>query len=301
MSSQSKPSRSRDSDYSRVETVIRYLDANAHAQPGLQELARHCGLSEFHLHRLFRRWAGVTPKDFLQCLTLSRAKELLAESHSLLETSLELGLSGAGRLHDLFLSLEAMTPGDFKRGGEGLSIRWGAHETPFGDALFAATSRGLCSLGFVEEGGLAGAVAELRARWPGCVLVEDARQTEPFAQEVASRMRGAADRPLSLLLIGSPFQVRVWQALMAIPEGKVASYAGLARLAGAANAPRAVGSALAANPIGYLIPCHRVIRSTGATGDYHWGGLRKRALLGVEGARARAGEVGRSRSPIARV
>jgi AraC family transcriptional regulator, regulatory protein of adaptative response / methylated-DNA-[protein]-cysteine methyltransferase len=277
------------SDYSRVEIVIKYLEDHANEQPGLQELARHCGLSEFHLQRLFRRWAGVTPKDFLQCLTLSRAKELLAESHSLLETSLELGLSGPSRLHDLFLGLEAMTPGEFKRGGEGLSVRWGVHETPFGDALFAVTARGLCGLRFVEAGRPNDAVTELQARWPGSAFAEDARQTEPFAREVVSRMQGAAARPLPLLMIGSPFQVRVWQALLAIPEGKLSSYADLARLAGAANASRAVGSALAANPIGYLIPCHRVIRSTGAIGDYRWGCIRKRALLGVEGARASAG------------
>lgn len=274
------------SDYTRVEQAIRYLDAHARTQPSLEELARHVGLSEFHFQRLFRQWAGVTPKDFLQCLTLNRAKELLTESRTLLATSLELGLSGTGRLHDLFLNLEAMTPGDFKRQGEGLVIHWGVHATPFGEALFAVTPRGLCGLSFLEEGSRAKAVADLQARWPGAVLAEASIQTEPFAVEVTSRMRGCASRPLSLLLKGSPFQIQVWKALLAIPEGRIASYRGLAQLAGAPNATRAVGSALAMNPVGYLIPCHRVIRSTGAIGEYHWGSLRKLALLGVEGARA---------------
>jgi AraC family transcriptional regulator, regulatory protein of adaptative response / methylated-DNA-[protein]-cysteine methyltransferase len=274
------------SDYSRVEQAIRYLEQNAREQPDLAELANHVGLSEFHFQKLFRQWAGVTPKDFLQCLTLNRAKALLSESHSLLETSLEVGLSGTSRLHDLFLNLEAMTPGEFKRAGEGLAIQWGVHATPFGEALFAITGRGLCGLGFLGDEPRSAAVAELQARWPEAKLTEASIQTEPYAREVVSRMMGQPTGTLSLLLKGSPFQVQVWKALLAIPEGKVVSYRDLAQLAGAPGASRAVGTALAMNPIGYLIPCHRVIRSTGAIGDYHWGSLRKQALLGVEGARA---------------
>lgn len=274
-----------ESDYSRVEQTIRYLETHAREQPSLTELAQHVGLSEFHFQRLFRQWAGVTPKDFLQCLTLNHAKALLSESRSLLETSLELGLSGTGRLHDLFLNLEAVTPGEFKRAGAGLVLRWGIHATPFGEALFAITERGLCALSFLEEGSRSRAVAELQARWPEATLVEASIQSEPFALEVVSRMLGTAHQPLALLLKGSPFQVKVWQALLAIPEGRVTSYQGLARLAGSPNGSRAVGSALAMNPIGYLIPCHRVIRATGAVGEYHWGNVRKWALLGVEGAR----------------
>lgn len=272
------------SDYSRVEAAIRYLEDHARDQPSLGELARHVGLSEFHFQRLFRRWAGVTPKDFLQCLTLSHAKALLAESASLLETSQEVGLSGPGRLHDLFLNLESMTPGDYKRGGLGLAIHWGVHPTPFGEALFAATERGLCGLGFLEEGP-GTALAELRERWPEATLVQEPARTAQIAQSVASRMRGEPATPLALLLAGSPFQVQVWKAMLAIPDGRVASYHGLARLAGTPGASRAVGTAAAHNPIGYLIPCHRVIRSTGVLGGYHWGGLRKQALLAVEGAR----------------
>ncbi len=273
------------SDYSRVEQTIRYLETHARDQPSLTELAQHVGLSEFHFQRLFRQWAGVTPKSFLQCLTLNHAKALLSESRSLLETSLELGLSGTGRLHDLFLNLEAVTPGEFKRAGAGLVLRWGIHATPFGEALFAITERGLCALSFLEEGSRSRAVSDLQARWPEATLVEASIQSEPFALEVVSRMLGTAHQPLALLLKGSPFQVKVWQALLAIPEGRVASYQGLARLAGSPNGSRAVGSALAMNPIGYLIPCHRVIRATGAVGEYHWGNVRKWALLGVEGAR----------------
>lgn len=277
------------SDYNRVEQVIRYLETHATEQPGLSELARHAGLSAFHFQRLFRRWAGVTPKDFLQCLTLERAKALLADSCSLLEASAEVGLSGPSRLHDLFLRLEAMTPGEYKRAGQGLTLRWGVHGTPFGEALFAATDRGLCGLGFLEEGSRGAALAELQARWPASTLKEDAQATESIAAEVVSRMLGRPGKPLALLLKGSPFQVKVWRALLAVPEGRIASYQAIAGLAGSPDASRAVGTALAMNPIGYLIPCHRVIRATGALGDYHWGGLRKRALLGVEGARNLAG------------
>jgi AraC family transcriptional regulator of adaptative response/methylated-DNA-[protein]-cysteine methyltransferase len=273
------------SDYSRVETAIRYLESHAQEQPSLGVLARQVGLSEFHFQRLFRRWAGVTPKDFLQCLTLSHAKALLAQSTSLLETSQELGLSGPGRLHDLFLTLEAMTPGDYKRGGQGQVIHWGIHPTPFGEALLAATERGLCALSFLEEEGLPKALIELRNRWPQAELQQEPSRTAPMAQEVSGRMRGELSSPLSLLLVGSPFQVQVWKAMLAIPEGRVASYQGLARMAGSPGASRAVGTAAASNPIGYLIPCHRVIRSTGVLGGYHWGGLRKQALLAVEGAR----------------
>ncbi len=274
------------SDYSRVEQAIRYLEAHVQEQPSLSDLAGQVGLSEFHFQRLFHRWAGVTPKAFLQCLTLARAKALLADSRSLLDTSLELGLSGTGRLHDLFLGLEAMTPGEFKRAGEGLAIQWGVHATPFGEALFALAPRGLCGLSFLDAASRTRAVADLQARWPEARLVEDSRQTEPYADEVVARMQGAPSRPLALVLKGSVFQVKVWEGLLAIPEGGVASYQGLAQCIGAPKASRAVGTALSLNPIGYLIPCHRVIRTTGAVGEYRWGATRKQALLGVEGARA---------------
>lgn len=273
------------SDYSRVERAIQYLESHCQEQPGLAEVARHAGLSEFHFQRLFQRWAGVSPKAFLQCLTLARAKRLLEDSRSLLDTSLEVGLSGAGRLHDLFLSLEAMTPGDYKQAGASLVISWSLHDTPFGPALFAATEKGLCALSFLEADAREQALRELQARWPAATLVEASDRTGPMAREVVSRMQGGRPGALPLLLKGSPFQIQVWKALLMIPEGRLATYQDIARLAGSPRATRAVGSALAVNPIGYLIPCHRVIRATGAIGDYHWGSIRKLALLGVEGAR----------------
>ncbi len=284
------------SDYHRIGEAIRFIDAHVEEQPSLAEVAGHLGLSRFHFQRLFRRWAGITPKDFLQFLTLVRAKQQLAASASLLETSLRIGLSGPGRLHDLFLSIEAITPGEFKRGGTGLEIAWGVHPTPFGDAVFASTRRGLCGLSFVEGNG--SPWEELRQRWPEARLREGAHLTRPIAAEVVSRMRGLATKPLQLVLKGTPFQVQVWAALLQIPEGGVASYRRVAALAGMPSATRAVGSALGANPIGYLIPCHRVIRDTGAIGDYHWGAQRKAMLLAVEAARrasALPNAVGRER------
>jgi AraC family transcriptional regulator of adaptative response/methylated-DNA-[protein]-cysteine methyltransferase len=273
------------SDFQRVAEAIRFVDAHAAEQPRLAEIAGRLGLSEFHFHRLFRRWAGVTPKDFLQALTLAQAKRLLADSTSLLETSLTLGLSGTGRLHDLFLGLEAMTPGEFKTGGAGLTIGWKILPTPFGEALFAATDKGLCALAFVDGAEAAAPAAFLRDRWPEARLRENRALVAPYAREAAARMRGAAARRLSLAPRGTAFQVKVRQALLAIPEGRVATYRDLAAAIGQPGAVRAVGTACAANPIAYLIPCHRVIRATGAVGDYRWGAERKTALLAVEGAR----------------
>ena len=272
------------SDYARVEAAIRHLDAHAAEQPSLQELAAVVGLSEFHFQRLFHRWAGVTPKTFLQVLTLRAAKRRLEGAGSVLEASLEAGLSGPGRLHDLFLGLETLTPGEFKARAAGLEIRWGIHDTPFGEACFALTPRGLAGLSFVD-GDAGGAVEDLRRRWPGAALRHDPSATEACAAELDARARGQAPKPLPLLLKGSPFQLRVWEALLRIPEGAVRSYGQLAAAAGAPGASRAVGTALAANPIGVLIPCHRVIRATGAVGEYRWGPDRKRALLALEGAR----------------
>lgn len=275
-------------DYARVERAIHFLETRGARQPTLGEVAAHVGLSESHFHRLFHRWAGVTPKDFLQCLTMKRAKALLGESRSILEASLEVGLSGTGRLHDLFVTLEAMTPGEFKRLGAGLQIHWGAHSTPFGDALFAATARGLCALSFLGGTSTMTAVAALQEQWPGARLIEEPSMTAAAAEEVKARMRGTISAPLSLLLRGSAFQIKVWEALLSIPEGSVTSYGLLARGIGEESSSRAVGTAVSRNPIAYLVPCHRVIRGTGVIGEYRWGSLRKQALLGAEGARAAA-------------
>ncbi len=271
------------SDYHRIAEAIRFIESRVEEQPGLDEIACRAGLSAFYFQRLFCRWAGITPKDFLQFLTLVRAKRELAASTSVLETSLKVGLSGPGRLHDLFLSLEAVTPGEFKRGGAGLEIAWAVHPTPLGEALVATTPRGLCGLSFVN--GSDAALEELRARWPEARLREASDGTAPLANEVVQRMRGLATKPLRLVLKGTPFQIQVWRALLAIPEGEVTSYRRLAALAGAPTAARAVGAAVGANPIACLIPCHRVIRETGALGDYHWGAPRKATLLALEAAR----------------
>jgi AraC family transcriptional regulator of adaptative response/methylated-DNA-[protein]-cysteine methyltransferase len=281
------------SDFARIARAIAYLEAHAAEQPSLARIAAHLGLSEFHFQRLFHRWAGVSPKSFLQLLTLNHAKRLLAGSASVLEASLEAGLSGPGRLHDLFVGLDAMTPGEFKAQAATLEIGWGVHPTPYGPALIATTARGVCGFSFLGgegAGSRALAVAELHARWPGAALRQDPARTAAVAAEVSSRMAGKpAGTPLALLLAGTPFQTQVWRALLAIPEGHVCSYGQLARLAGYPGASRAVGAALGANPIGYLIPCHRVVRASGAVGDYRWGAARKRVLLATEALRIGAG------------
>ncbi len=283
------------SDYHRIAEAIRFIETNVEGQPRLEDVAGHLGLSPFHTQRLFLRWAGVSPKDFLQQLTLIRAKGELLASASLLDASHAVGLSGPGRLHDLFLGLEAMTPGEFKRGAEGVAIGWAVHPTPFGDALFGVTARGLAALTFVDregEGGRAEAIADLAARWPNATLREDAAITKPYADEVSRRMRGEIGAPLALVLKGTPFQVQVWRALLEVPEGRVTTYGELATRLDMERAPRAVGNACGQNPIAFLIPCHRVLRATGAIGDYRWDPLRKRALLAAEAARSRSpGEV----------
>lgn len=274
------------SDYGRVEQAIRFLAAHAGEQPSLAEVAAQVGLSEFHFQRLFQRWAGVSPKRFLQFLTLEEAKRLLAESRSLLEVSHAVGLSGPSRLHDLFLSLEHMTPGEYKAQAEGLTLHWGVEDTPFGPALFAALDRGLCGLAFLQEDDPEAAFGELRARWPGAHMEASPARIRAYAEALNARMRGQLDRPLSLVLKGTPFQLRTWEALLRIPAGRALAYQDLAQWAGSPGASRAVGGALAQNPIAWLIPCHRVIQSTGAVGQYHWGTPRKQAILAFERARA---------------
>jgi AraC family transcriptional regulator of adaptative response/methylated-DNA-[protein]-cysteine methyltransferase len=270
-------------DYYRVEKAIQFLDENAREQPSLDDVARSLGLSRFHCQRLFHRWAGVTPKDFLQVATLGFAKALLRDSRPVLEAALEAGLSGPGRLHDLFLSIEAMTPGEYRRGGEGLTIWWGVHETPAGEGLFAMTERGVCAIRFLlHAGAYSGQAEHLQKEWPGARLERDDERTAGVANEVAGRMLGRTQERLSVLFHGTPFQVKVWQALLSIPEGCVTSYGEIATRIGQPAAHRAAASAIGANPVAYLIPCHRVLRATGAIGGYRWGEARKRALLLIE-------------------
>lgn len=271
------------SDYSKVERALRYLEQHAARQPGLAEVAAHVGLSEFHFQRLFQRWAGVSPKRFLQYLTLQEAKRLLQGSRSVLEASLELGLSGPSRLHDLFLSVERMTPGEYKAQASGLRLRWGVAGTPFGQALFASLDRGLCALDFLLEDGAEGALQRLKDRWPGAQFDHAPALAQHVAETLTARLAGDP-APLGLVLKGTPFQLQTWEGLLRIPEGQAVSYGDLARLTGLPKASRAVGSAVGRNPIAVLIPCHRVIQASGALGDYHWGSTRKQALLGFERA-----------------
>jgi AraC family transcriptional regulator of adaptative response/methylated-DNA-[protein]-cysteine methyltransferase len=275
------------SDYQRIAAAIRFLGDHVDEQPSLAAVAAHIGLSESHAHRLFHKLVGVTPKDFLQVLTLTQARRLLADDASVLDASHAVGLSGAGRLHDLFVTHEGMTPGEYKARGTGLVVSWCWLPTPLGQALLAATARGLCALAFVEPGREPDAVAELAARWPDAELAEavDDPALRAMAEAVQRRIAGEPGAPLTLVLRGTPFQVKVWEALLRLPDGALVSYGGLARAAGAEAAVRATASAVAANQIACLVPCHRVIRASGALGEYRWGAERKAALVALEAAR----------------
>ena len=270
-------------DYLRIEKAIRYLDENFRRQPELSEVAAAVGLSDYHFQRLFRRWAGVSPKRFLQFLTADYARALLSDSWTVLDAAYEAGLSGPGRLHDLLVSVDAVTPGETRRRGAGVTIRHGVHDTPFGPAFLAATERGICALHFLDEEGAAAPLAALAARWEGATLIDDPGATSALAARVFEPGDGSG--PVTLHLSGTNFQVKVWEALLRVPSGAITSYETLAERVGSPTAVRAVGSAVARNPIAYLIPCHRVIRKTGAFGEYRWGPARKRALLGWESAR----------------
>jgi AraC family transcriptional regulator of adaptative response/methylated-DNA-[protein]-cysteine methyltransferase len=274
-------------DYQLIEQAIRFLDRNAGDQPELREVAASVGLSEFHFQRLFLRWAGVSPKRFLQFQTAQEAKRVLQETGDLLEASYRTGLSGPGRLHDLMVNVDAVTPGEYKRKGADLAISWGVHASPFGDCLLALTARGVCGLEFLRPETEGAALARLRALWENARLEHAPRITAPVAERIfdPGTKRQA---PLGLLVKGTNFQIKVWEALLRIPAGGITTYAGLAGSLGLPRAARAVGSAIAANHIGYLIPCHRVIRSTGAFGGYRWGEMRKRILLSRELAQAEA-------------
>lgn len=275
-------------DYALVARAIDYLDERSLEQPVLDDVAAHVGVSSFHLQRVFTRWAGISPKRFLQYLTLEHAKTLLAESRPLLETAYAAGLSGPGRLHDLFVTVEAVTPGEYKALGTGLTIMYGRHETPFGDCLLAVTERGICGLSFVDDEEWSAAVAELHAYWPGAVVEERPDATLSTAERLfAGAPRGSDGRalgPLSVLLKGTNFQIKVWEALLRTPAGSVTTYGEIARIVESPGASRAVGQAVGANHVAYLIPCHRVIRSSGAVSSYRWGPTRKRAMLGWEAA-----------------
>lgn len=267
--------------YRVMARALAVLDAGG-PELGLEDLAARMGMSSAHFQRVFSEWVGVSPKRYQQYLTLDHAKTLLADRFTVLAAAQEAGLSGGGRLHDLFLRWEAMTPGDYAKGGAGLQIRWGLCATPFGDGLAMATARGLCGLAFVEEVGAAAALADLQARWPAASYVEDPAAVAPL---VAAAF-GQGDAAPRLHLIGAPFQIKVWEALLQIPSGQVTTYSELARAVGHPAAVRAVGTAVGRNPVSWLIPCHRALRKSGGLGGYHWGLPVKRAMLAWEAARA---------------
>ena len=264
--------------YAVIARALKIIDA---AGPGLtlDELAGDMAMSPAHFQRVFSAWVGVSPKKYQQYLAINHARLLLAERHTTLSAALEVGLSGTGRLHDLFLTWEAMAPGDYARGGAGLEIRWGWHESPFGPALVMATEKGICGIGFAEEAGTEAAMADMVSRWPKARFVAAPEATAPLADAALG------GRDTGLHLIGAPFQIKVWEALLAIPSGHVTTYADIAGAIGHPSAHRAVGTAVGRNPISFLIPCHRALRRDGGLGGYHWGLPRKRAMLAWEAAR----------------
>lgn len=270
------------SDYLLIEKALHYLAENYQDQPDLAKAAEYVGLSDYHFQRVFTRWAGISPKKFVQFLTIQHAKQVLAESKSLLEATFDTGLSSPGRLHDLFVTHEAITPGEYKQMGEGLRIKYGFQPTPFGESLLAMTDRGICHLSFVQSNGRQQALQTLSQQWSKANIVEDVAATRPYQQQIFNQNK--TKKPLHLHIKGTNFQIRVWSALMQIPAGALVSYGTLAHLAGKPQAARAVGTAVGHNPIAYLIPCHRVIRQLGEFGSYHWGATRKKAIIGWEAA-----------------
>jgi AraC family transcriptional regulator of adaptative response/methylated-DNA-[protein]-cysteine methyltransferase len=264
-------------DYLRIEQAILYLEKNATHQPELEEIAGSVGLSEFHFQRLFTRWAGISPKRFLQFVTRENAKNLLDRSENILDTTHQVGLSSLGRLHDLFVTTEAVTPGEYKSRGAGLTIRYGLHRTPFGMCLIGMTDRGICQLSFVQsnEGDALDAMVEY---WKEAQVIEDHTATAPLIEPIFDLSR-RSEQPLHLYMRGTNFQIKVWEALMRIPPGSVSTYEHIANQIGHGNATRAVGNAVAHNPVAVLIPCHRVIRKLGEFGNYRYGTARKKALL----------------------
>ncbi len=261
-------------------------------QPEIADIAAAAGVGASDLHHLFRRWAGLTPKAFLQALTLDRARQLLRDSSSVLDAAYEVGLSGPGRLHDLFVTHEAMSPGEWKSGGEGLTISYGFHPSPFGRALVMATPRGLAGLAFADPGEEKAALADMTARWPKASYVEDTARTAALARRIFERQCWRPEQPLRVVLIGTDFEVRVWETLLKVPMGRVTTYSDVATKLAKPTAARAVGAAVGRNPISFVVPCHRVIGKSGHLTGYHWGLTRKRAILGWE-----AGQVGTAAPP----
>jgi AraC family transcriptional regulator of adaptative response/methylated-DNA-[protein]-cysteine methyltransferase len=269
-------------DYDLVKHTLAFISENWRDQPSLDTLADQAGLSPTHLQRLFTRWAGLSPKAFLQAVTLDHARGLLRDSASILDASYELGLSGPGRLHDLFVTHEGMSPGIYKAHGRGLNIQYGFHDCPFGRALILITSEGLAGLAFADHGKEKSALADMTSRWPEATYVENQQATAAYAKRIFESERWQPDQPLKIVFIGSDFEIRVWETILRIPFGRASTYSDIACHIGKPKAARAVGSAVGKNPISFVVPCHRVLEKSGGLGGYHWGLTRKRAILGWE-------------------
>ncbi len=278
-------------DYALIRKAIMFLSETWSEHPALEDLARHLELSPAHAQKLFKRWCGLSPKEFVQAIAIDRARQLLEGAASVLDTAHEVGLSGGSRLHDLFVTHEAMTPGDYKRRGEGLKITYGFHVCPFGEALVMATERGICGMAFVNEDAAQTrreALEDMTRRWPRAIFVEQPALTAPLADRVFEPKAWSAEKPVRLVLIGTDFEIRVWESLLKIPMGRAVSYGDIARHLGQPTASRAVGTAVGRNPISFAVPCHRVMRGDGQLAGYHWGLTRKRALISWETGRMTA-------------
>jgi AraC family transcriptional regulator of adaptative response/methylated-DNA-[protein]-cysteine methyltransferase len=275
-------------DYAVVRRAIAYISEHWRAQPEIDEIAAAAGTTTADLHHVFRRWAGLTPKAFLQAITLDNARRLLRSSASVLDAAYEVGLSGPGRLHDLFVTHEAMSPGEWKSGGEGLSVAYGFHPSPFGSALVMSTERGLAGLAFADPGEEDAALADMRGRWPNARYGEDKERTNAIARRIFDPTLWRPERPLRVVLIGTDFEVRVWETLLGIPMGRATTYSAIATKLGKPTACRAVGAAVGKNPVSFVVPCHRVMGKSGDLTGYHWGITRKRAMLGWEAGRVEA-------------
>jgi AraC family transcriptional regulator, regulatory protein of adaptative response / methylated-DNA-[protein]-cysteine methyltransferase len=269
-------------DYDSVRRAIAFISERWRAQPTIEAIAEAAGATPDELHHLFRRWAGLTPKAFMQALTLDHAKSLLRGSASILDAALDSGLSGPGRLHDLFVTHEAMSPGQWKNGCANMTMRYGFHPSPFGTAIVIATDRGLAGLAFADRGGEQAALADMQSRWPNATYVEDYLSTAPLAQRVFDPKLWRPDQPLRVVLIGTDFEVRVWKTLLKIPMGRAVAYSDIANNINSPKASRAVGAAIGKNPVSFVVPCHRALGKDGKLTGYHWGITRKQAMLGWE-------------------
>jgi AraC family transcriptional regulator of adaptative response/methylated-DNA-[protein]-cysteine methyltransferase len=274
-------------DYVTVKRAIEFITKRYREQPSIEAIAEHVGLSASHFQHVFKRWAGLTPKAFLQAITIERARELLRDSASVLDAAYDVGLSGPSRLHDLFVAHEALTPGDYRR--DDLALAYGFHASPFGEAIVVATPRGMAGLGFVDDGNREAARADMARRWPRARLIEDESLTAPYAARAFDPALWRADAPLRVVLIGTDFELRVWETLLSVPLGRATTYSDIACKIGKPTAARAVGAAVGKNPISFVVPCHRVLGRSGALTGYHWGLARKQAIIGWEAGRVGSG------------